>query len=372
MFHEETSAAQVDAPLPPPAFRTRAGRCTVSALLMAMILPRAVVGQAITLDERPVCATCDLQYTIVDTLGAIDDPASPAVMANAVRLTDGRVYVTSSSFGGQVMVYNGGEFSFAFGRQGEGPGEFGSAALLRVWPGDTIAALDLTLFRVSLFTSAGAFARSFALDVRPSTFGVRPSGGFIITGPRPVGDTYADVQLVSSTGDVEAYLHEVPQDEWSIAQVPQVALSPTGGIWLMQTVGGRLERWSPDAERELIVDIPTAYFDWSFLEEGGSPVIRGVTNQVGDLHVDSEGRVWIFLLVGDPDFTPADLVGGGSLTSIYDTRIMVLAPGGDRVLASRDFDGTMKSLGEGWGFDLVDTPDGDRRIEIGTLRLVER
>jgi hypothetical protein len=80
----------------------------------------------------------------------------------AHRLADGRIVV--ANWGSQELRFydEAGEYLFAAGREGGGPGEFRS--LGRLWVlGDTLVIMDFQLMRISLFGANGEFLHSFNL-----------------------------------------------------------------------------------------------------------------------------------------------------------------------------------------------------------------
>jgi len=67
---------------------------------------------------------------------------------------EGRIYV-SDWMNYQIRVFSeDGAFEFAFGRNGEGPGEFGALYSL-AWVGDTLLTLDFGVGRVGVFSADG-------------------------------------------------------------------------------------------------------------------------------------------------------------------------------------------------------------------------
>ena len=72
-------------------------------------------------------------------------------VSGGTRLSDGRIAISDAgSF--QLRVFGtDGDFQAAFGREGEGPGEFKSIRLMGVLPGDTLVVMDGSLRRISLF-----------------------------------------------------------------------------------------------------------------------------------------------------------------------------------------------------------------------------
>lgn len=80
-----------------------------------------------------------------------------------IRLSNGDIAVAENQTGEIRIFDERGEHLRTFGRLGEGPGEFANLWTIAELPGDTIAAVDPLGERISLFTSSGAFARSFQI-----------------------------------------------------------------------------------------------------------------------------------------------------------------------------------------------------------------
>ena len=88
-------------------------------------------------------------------------------IAHAVRLSNGHIAV-ADRHAQEVRVFDdAGDHVLTFGRLGEGPGEFTTLWSIAELAGDTIAAVDPSGGRVSLFSSAGVFGRSFPIPRLP-------------------------------------------------------------------------------------------------------------------------------------------------------------------------------------------------------------
>lgn len=90
------------------------------------------------------------------------------VVSDALRLGDGRL-VVSDVGSSQVRFYSAdGEFIGATGRRGDGPGEFRNVRTLSRTRGDSIAAYDVFLNRLTIMDTQGAIGRVVSLG---GTFG---------------------------------------------------------------------------------------------------------------------------------------------------------------------------------------------------------
>ena len=88
-------------------------------------------------------------------------------IAHAIRLSNGHIAV-ADRHAQEVRVFDdAGDHVLTFGRLGEGPGEFTTLWSIAELAGDTIAAVDPSGGRVSLFSSAGVFGRSFPIPRLP-------------------------------------------------------------------------------------------------------------------------------------------------------------------------------------------------------------
>ncbi len=122
--------------------------------------PLGTAGEGWTLQQPPVLeiGRGEGQGAGSDLFGAV---------AHAIRLSNGSIAV-ADRHAQEIRVFDGdGEHIHAFGRPGEGPGEFTTLWSIAELAGDTIAAIDPRGGRVSLFDAAGVFGRSFPIPRLP-------------------------------------------------------------------------------------------------------------------------------------------------------------------------------------------------------------
>jgi hypothetical protein len=80
--------------------------------------------------------------------------------AGALKLDDGRIVVANGGTNELRFFDSDGQFLYATGGEGEGPGEFrGMAFIYRLGP-DSLAVLDFRLFRFSILDANGAFSKN--------------------------------------------------------------------------------------------------------------------------------------------------------------------------------------------------------------------
>ncbi|MGD2135914.1 MAG: 6-bladed beta-propeller, partial [Gemmatimonadales bacterium] len=116
-----------------------------------------------------------------------EEPYQLFRVSDVLRLPDGRVVVANGGSGELRFFDADGRYLMSAGRKGSGPGEFESLGPI-VLVGDSIAAYDWRLRRISVFDTSGAFGRSYDLRF--------PSGS-----PRPVG-AFADGRWLAATNMV--------------------------------------------------------------------------------------------------------------------------------------------------------------------------
>jgi hypothetical protein len=131
------------------------GLCTVGAC-------RPAAEAAGSTNEGPAAWT--LAATPLLHVGGGDTPGHELdrVYGGAL-LPDGAIVVGSSGTGELRFFDRAGTLIRTAGRKGRGPGEFQAVSWLRPYRGDSLLVFDLYLQRFSVWTRAGAFARSFQL-----------------------------------------------------------------------------------------------------------------------------------------------------------------------------------------------------------------
>ncbi|MDT8341142.1 MAG: 6-bladed beta-propeller [Longimicrobiales bacterium] len=194
----------------------------------------------------PVFAPSDTTLAVGRVSG--DDVYLFEVIRGVRWLPQGGVVVADGGRG-RISLYDGeGGFRHAFGREGEGPGEFGALAGLWVAGPDSILALDQRRDRVSRFHLDGSFERQLPAhelsDDTVFTMDVRPHRRFLVRG----------ALLPDEQTRVAATLAEVPLPYGTFAS--RAAWWPGDGSlwiresgsegpsdWLVLTEEGAPERW---------------------------------------------------------------------------------------------------------------------------------
>lgn len=108
----------------------------------------------------------------------------PFQVVSAFRAADGRIVVASAGTG-ELRIYGAdGGHQRTIGRKGGGPGEFARLFWAGRWRGDSIAAWDAQLARLSVFDASGMFARALTpraqLGIFPQVHAVLSDGSVVL------------------------------------------------------------------------------------------------------------------------------------------------------------------------------------------------
>lgn len=127
-----------------------------------------IIADNVIPDSPNQCRLQEMPEVSIGAIGGAPEYQLHRVFA-ATLLSDGSIAVPNQGTD-DVRIYRpNGEFSYAFGRAGNGPGEFRS--LLAIWAtvGDTLILGDIRPWRLSYFTSDGEFLR--AAEAQPVIIG---------------------------------------------------------------------------------------------------------------------------------------------------------------------------------------------------------
>jgi hypothetical protein len=185
---------------------------------------------------------------VVDIGG--DGQGALFMVTSAVRAGDG--FVVANSGTGELRWYDGsGKFSRSAGRKGAGPGEFAHLGWVGVLPGDSIAAWDPVLRRLSIFTVDGRFSRAVTVSGAgplTSVAGVLHDGTLLLSS-RARGEPPPDVTVWRDTvlllrlrlGDGRTdTIGRFPGTEWYGGANARVQAVPLGRQTSMAVAGNRI------------------------------------------------------------------------------------------------------------------------------------
>ena len=215
--------------------------------------------------ENPSDASADpwqLQLPPVLEIGRADgDEDGPDLFGfirQAIQLSSGDIAV-ADGLAREIRIFDeDGSHRLTFGRPGEGPGEFTNLWSIAELAGDSIAAIDNLNGRVSLFTSAGAFVRSFPVPrlpgaSAPDVVGWLDDGTLLIqTNSRPVSRDTRDqsthfLYAVDRHGEIIETLGEFPG-----SRLGRNGLGLGFGARAQFAVGGTLAWYGHSSDFELV------------------------------------------------------------------------------------------------------------------------
>jgi streptogramin lyase len=169
---------------------------------------------------------------------------------------NGDVVVVDSNNHRIAVFDEDGDFVRQFGSSGSGPGQFNTPAGVDVDSEGNIWVTQATNDRVQVFTSAGEYisgfgsagsgAEQFAFE---SSAGLVVGEGGLVFAADP-GNNRIDRWLASRVSD---YLHSANfgsagSADGQMSGPADVALSPTGDLWVLDSGNGRIQRFGPDGQ----------------------------------------------------------------------------------------------------------------------------
>ncbi len=324
-----------------------------------------------------LCGGCALEFEVLDTLGAADDPAGVGVFAEVLSVGDLGYLASSEVLGGVVIVYDSaGNYQRELTREGDGPGELRAAPTFALGAGGGILMREPGSARLHLFSGDLSFKKTFRLPGVTGVWSIQPdpvTGGWLVTCR---GDDFLEkkVLLLDHEGNV---LRTLSADESSDSRgLPNVIRGPDGTIW-STSLFGLVEVFDEDLGilGSLQLELP-GLEGWELPRDGQ----RGWPAQVNDIRPAPDGAgVWIFAIAPERslDELGVDELRRGlmeqTLTPEQAADAFVywvsLTPDGLELLGTDRFDTLVRPLGHGdLAYDIIETPDGNRRIRVGRLR----
>jgi hypothetical protein len=242
----------------------------------------AIVENPATLARRPLWSVAAQPLVEIGTIEG-EEPYQLSEVGSARRLSDGRILIANG--GTQELRYFDatGAHLFTVGRKGGGPGEFEGLGLAVVGRGDTVAAYDWNLRRLSYFGPDGGFVRSVPWRFEagfPLPLGPLPDGawlanrGFVFrpgaAGSEVIRDTLPFL-VFDSTGVLRDSIGRFPQFEFYVQSEGSSAFAsslPFGrateaAVWGDRFYAGHNERYeiiryTLEAVPELIIRLEHA------------------------------------------------------------------------------------------------------------------
>lgn len=205
------------------------------------------------------------------TIGTVDGPEEYQLdwIWDALLLGSGDIVVGNAG-SQELRFYDSlGKFVRRAGRKGEGPGEFGQFALLRMWrlPGGRLLVGDAPQPRGNIFDTTGTFVRTITLAIptgvtRPSTSGSFADGTLLVSGYEPIngapgqveqpavryfhyGSSGEQISLLARVASAARYAHQ----EGNVTYFPYLPFTTEPAIVADSSTVLLLRDGSPEIER---------------------------------------------------------------------------------------------------------------------------
>ena len=317
-----------------------------------------------------LCAGCTLTFDVLDTLGATDDPAGVGLLAEVLPMKNRGYLVSSQLLGGEVIVYDSaGRYLETLTREGEGPGELRGAAEFAMGVGG-ILLHELRSPMLHLFSSDLDFTRT--LRIPGVAWSVQPdpvTEGWLISYTGGGNGSGGGILLLDQRGDIIRSM-KPGEESSSLEFAVGDAIRGVGGMIWTASYTGLVEVFNEDLRLLGSLQLEGPGLGVEF--DPRIPTGRSPPAVVTDIHLapDSSG-VWVFVL--GPAMTPPSSEAQ-TPEQLIDTFVhsVRLDSSGLVLVGTHRFDNLVRPLFDGdLAYDLVDIPDGDRRVRVGRLRLTK-
>jgi hypothetical protein len=279
----------------------------VRAPVLTAILP-LLVGASLSAQTRipdePSCARCTISMRRLAVLGTMDGPG--ALPGSSIIRQDGagRFWIIHPPDLPIVFDSTGRVVSAPF-RKGQGPNEFGGAAVPIALPGDSTLAIENSSTRATVLTRDLRAARVIQLStLRINTLQpVRWPDLVVINGTVPSRNERVEPL---STASFAGAAHRViktfgghPNEPLPTRMEIRSHIVPTGSqFWVAAANRYRLALWDTAGTIVRVLERRPSWF------AGPSPGVRGPANEPGPyvsaMTMDEQGLLWVFIHVAAP------------------------------------------------------------------------
>jgi hypothetical protein len=260
-------------------------------------------------DASSPCTDCQIAIEPVAAFGAADGNAAlPGMVRTIVRDSRGRLLVGAFNADRVLVFDTTGQLDTTFGRKGEGPGEFGGGIPIIVRSrGDSIVVYDGGNDRLAAFS--GEFEPGWtAADI--TTFGggslvALRDGGFVRSGEsgRGANRSRAPLHLLDTEGRlVRSFGADSADPTAPGTMYPTLAATSDGQVWAANRSRYRLILWSTDGTPIRTIERSVEWFPSRASSAAVTPDQAPVP-AIDAIHLDDEGRLWVFIEVGAPDWS---------------------------------------------------------------------
>ena len=313
------------------------------ALSLLVLCASSVVGQeSLLLEGPPRCPQCAIEVAQVVTLGGGKTPFSLHRFSQVVVDSRGNYVVAPTYNAGEIAFFDAtGRYRGSFGRPGQGPGEFGTHIdALRVGNGDTVHVFHENRHTILQPGLAGlVLSRQLPSEaLSPVALGqARWAVHFAAGGP-----VQRLLHILDARGNISrSFDDQRPQTgaDPFYANIRKVARARNGGVWSARFNEYRMERWSLDGTRQLVVERRIPWFQPWLKADPGEPLRSPPKPRIADLREDASGVLWILTMVASSDWKSQGQ-GEGAVArtepaALYDTVIEAIDVKNGRILAER-------------------------------------
>lgn len=271
-------------------------------------------GKPALLSMNPSCTDCFIERTPLVTLGADVGPGMlEAANSRATRDSRGNFYVTQS-YGTAIKVFDqSGNFVKTIGRKGGGPGEFRGVAKVHITRGDSIHVYDANLSRHSIFGPDFKLVRSVQWEISPGFIqGVTlPDGRALVNLDIRTPDLIGlPLHLIAANGRVlRSFGSATGAFRPDIPEVSSRAIAPAGPdeVWVAHRQRYLLELIDVNTGATIrSIERKVSWFPPGEVSRKRSEnAVQKPTPRIGQIHVDSAGRIWVLIGLADPRWKSA-------------------------------------------------------------------
>jgi hypothetical protein len=303
--------------------RRRTTSVIKSSIVFSLLLSSSCLSEGDGSAGSPEPPVWSVGFEPVTTIGKVEGEAEYLFsrIGPAALLPGGRIVVADLDEAAIRLFAEDGSFETAFGRRGEGPGEFSYISRIQFTPPDTIVVHDSRLYRLAKFLPSGSLVSTLQLQAEdgfPEVFMGEFSSGelgyaWILQGNRGDGRITPDQMQIGRFGEDGRLSSLLGTEEGMRRAGSPLAFSPhlhTGligdSVFLTNGRLPEIEVWDRDGALVRTIHVPVPEVDpedaWRALEE----VVRARGNDLAlgllETQPREEAIPWIsMMLVDDQD-----------------------------------------------------------------------
>ena len=268
--------------------------------------PDSFYGDGCILDtEAALCDGC-IEFAHVTRLGS--DQLGPGflfdrgTMENVVRDRLGNYWVGQET---QIKVFDpDGAFLRTVGRRGEGPMEFGSPAPIHTDASGQVHVVDTDNQRISVIDGTFTLVDEKRLPTWISAYAPLNDGDrYVVQASiEEPGRTGMPLHIIDGSGILKSFGEKEPDEGFSLGSIDlRLAGGPEGRVFAAHPVKYMIEAWSQEGTRVGALRGEPQLNTEASLQEPPSPD-NPPPSGIFDIHADSDGLLWVSLLILRPDW----------------------------------------------------------------------